>query len=194
VPVVELVEGDSELLLQLQKLNLRVLHPFFLNSQLLDGVVEVDVGLGDIDFLALVECLQLPDLLHQELVLLLEEVVAVDEVLVVQLQKVDVESYLVRLEDVFVLGLQLPAQEVVLLDDLFAELEEGVAVVFEQFEFLLEEVYFVLVGHEEGLDVVEFLEVGLGVDEVGVLIGLGLAHGDACPLADVGELVRQLSI
>lgn len=46
-----------------------------------------------------------------------------------------------------------------------------------------------LIGHEQWLDVVQLLQVILHVDEVDVLHGLGLAHGDAGLLANEGKLL-----
>lgn len=109
------------------------------------------------------------------------------------MQEGSVEPRLLRLQQELILALQLAPQKGVLGYDFLAELGEGVAVLMQLVEFLLEEVEFVLVGHEEGLEVVEFLQVLLGVDEVDVF-GAASAQGQPRLVGDGRQLFGELLV
>jgi hypothetical protein len=103
--------------------------------------------------------------------------------LVIKFKKVGVESNFLRFHDVLIFGFKFFSQESVLIDDLLSEFKQSIAIVFEFVKLVFQKLYFKLIGHEEGFNVVEFLEMVLGVDQVDVLDGLCLSHREACLLA-----------
>ena len=140
------------------------------------------------------ELFQLLHLPQQELVLLLEDLSLLDEVLVVELDEIGVEADLLRPQNHVIFGLELLPEEVVLRHDLLPEFEQLVRVIPLLGELCFQQVDLVLVGQQQRLHVVQFLQVRLGVYDVDVLQIARLAAGQPHLVAQARQLLRELVV
>lgn len=120
---------------------------------------------------------------HEVFIFLGEKLVFLCQGFVIKLDEVDVDSYLFALENVLAFALQFLSKEIIFLDNFLSVLMKIIALRLNFLDFLFKEGNLMLIGHEEGLNIIQLLKHFGVVDFRDVLRGPQLLYGQARFLA-----------